>query len=76
VSISLRAGDWSKLSLILRRLEAKMDVFVPRRISQSGQPDADDVAEGELIIWHDSDDSKVYWLYNDADEGLVKVEMT
>jgi len=73
--ISLRHGDWPKLALLLRRLQKRVDNFIPRRISQSGQPSGDDVAEGEVVIWHDSDDSKVYWLYNDADEGYVKIEM-
>ena len=76
MSISLKEGDWPKLSQIIRRFEQQLVEYTPRRISQSGQPTTSDVSLGEMIIWHDTDDSKVYWLYNDADVGIVKVEMT
>lgn len=44
----------------------------PRRLSQSAQPTP---AVGELILWHDTDDSKTYLVYNDTDEGVRKVEL-
>ena len=45
----------------------------PRRLSQSAQPTPD---TGELLIWRDSDDNKTYMVYEDADGGTRKVEMT
>jgi hypothetical protein len=46
--------------------------FLPRRVSQSAQPTP---ASGELLIWRDSDDNKVYLVYNDPDAGVKKVEL-
>ncbi|NUM34645.1 MAG: hypothetical protein HUU50_08880 [Candidatus Brocadiae bacterium] len=46
--------------------------FHPRRISQDSQPT---LSAGEMAIWHDADDSKVYILYNDSTMGHVKIEM-
>ena len=46
--------------------------FKPRRLSQSTEPTP---AAGEMMIWRDSDDGKVYFMYNDADSGVKKTEM-
>jgi hypothetical protein len=47
--------------------------FYPVRIAQSVQPTPD---TGELIVWRDTDDGKVYLVYNDTDSGVKQVEMT
>ncbi|MHC4645065.1 MAG: hypothetical protein ACYTBJ_06170 [Planctomycetota bacterium] len=47
--------------------------FTPRRVRQSAQPVP---AAGELLVWSDSDDNKVYLVYTDATAGGVKVELT
>jgi len=47
--------------------------FKPYRIRQAAQPTPE---AGELLIWSDSDDDKVYLVYNDANKGVVQVEMT
>lgn len=46
--------------------------FKPRRVSQSGiaTPDV-----GELLLSHNSDDSKTYLVYNDSVEGVRSVEL-
>jgi len=44
--------------------------FHPRRIRQSSQPSP---SAGELLIWSDSDDDAVRFVYNDADAGAVTV---
>uniref|UniRef100_A0A6M3KZ35 Uncharacterized protein n=1 Tax=viral metagenome TaxID=1070528 RepID=A0A6M3KZ35_9ZZZZ len=46
--------------------------FYPVRLAQSAEPAAD---TGEMIIWRDTDDGKVYIIYNDADSGQVKIEL-
>jgi len=46
--------------------------FYPVRLAQSAQPTPD---TGELILWRDTDDGKVYLVYNDADSGVKQVEM-
>jgi len=46
--------------------------FYPVRSNQSAQPTPD---TGELIIWRDSDDGKIYLIYNDTDTGAKKVEL-
>jgi hypothetical protein len=45
----------------------------PYRFSATGAPSA---VSGELALWRDSDDHKVYVIYNDPDEGQKKVELT
>ena len=47
--------------------------FYPLRTSQDAQPTPE---LGELRVWHDSNDAKIYLIYNDADLGIVKIEMT
>lgn len=47
--------------------------FYPVRLAQSAQPTPD---TGELVIWRDTDDGKVYLVYNDTDSGVKQVEMT
>jgi len=54
-----------------KRVEVATD-FLPPRVSQSAQPTP---AVGSSIIWHDTDDDKVYWVYNDAVAGVKKVEL-
>lgn len=46
--------------------------FYPVRIAQADEPNAD---TGELIIWRDTDDGKIYLIYNDTDSGQKKVEL-
>lgn len=43
------------------------------RDNQSAQPTP---ATGELLVWRDSDDGKVYLVYTDATSGGKKVELT
>lgn len=47
--------------------------FLPRRLNQSAEPTP---GTGEMMIWRDTDDGKVYLLYNDADSGAKKIELT
>lgn len=58
------------------KLTGKLDInsqeFHPRRISQDEQPS---IAEGELIIWHDTDNEKIFLLYNDSVIGHVETEL-
>ena len=46
--------------------------FLPRRISQGTTPTPQ---TGELLIWHDSANSKVWLVYQDETEGTRKVEL-
>lgn len=46
--------------------------FYPVRLAQSTQPTP---GTGELVVWRDTDDGKVYLVYNDADSGVKQVEM-
>lgn len=46
--------------------------FYPVRIAQAAQPSPD---TGELVIWRDTDDGKVYLVYNDTDSGVKQIEM-
>jgi len=48
-------------------------IFKPPRISQSDEPT---LGSGEMKIWRDPDDNKVYLVYNDPDEGQGKLEFT
>jgi len=54
--------------------------FYPRRITQSAEPangtGTTQVDVGELLVWHDPDDSKTYLVYQDTNEGVHKVEMS
>jgi hypothetical protein len=43
-------------------------VTVPRRMSQASNPTPE---TNELLIWRDSDNSRMYVMYQDADEGTV-----
>lgn len=47
--------------------------FYPVRLAQAAQPTPD---TGELVVWRDTDDGKVYLVYNDTDSGVKQVEMT
>lgn len=47
--------------------------FYPVRIAQSAQPTPD---TGEIVIWRDTDDGKVYIVYNDTNSGIKQVELT
>jgi hypothetical protein len=47
--------------------------YIPQRIRQATEPTP---SAGELMLWSDSDDNKVYLLYNDANAGVVGVELT
>lgn len=46
--------------------------FYPVRIAQATQPAPD---TGELVVWRDTDDGKIYLVYNDADSGVKQCEM-
>ena len=46
-----------------------------RRLSQSAVPVAGDLKVNELVIWHDTDDSKTYLVIRDTDEGIRSVEL-
>ena len=53
--------------------------FMPRRISQTTQPangtGSTQIDVGEQAIWRDSDDNQVWLMYNDTDEGILKVQL-
>lgn len=46
---------------------------IPTRISQNAAPTP---TVGELVIWHDADDNRIYLMYNDAIEGVKSIELT
>jgi|GEM_PF-6188957 len=52
----------------------------PRRLDQAdiptSGPAATQIVVGELLVWRDSDNGKVYVVYNDADSGVLSVELT
>ena len=47
--------------------------FHPPRVAQSAIPTP---SVGELQVWRDTDDGKVYVVYNDTDSGVKSVELT
>jgi len=53
--------------------------FYPRRLNQSAIPvagvGATQIDTGELLVWRDSDDGKIYMVYNDTTSGIKSVEM-
>lgn len=66
-------GDWPRLRQIVTKIFRSFDFFKPKRISALAQPELE---SGELAIWRDSGTNTVYLLYNDPDEGHVKVELS
>lgn len=56
-----------------RVLEATA-TFIPPREAASTEPTL--TSDGELKVWRDTDDGKVYLLYKDADSGQKKIELT
>ena len=78
-SEGLDAGDWAGSDYT--RIEAStgnirhygVAGYYPRRISQSAEPGP---SSGEMYFWHDTDDGKVYLMYNDPSTGVVKIELT
>jgi hypothetical protein len=44
-----------------------------RRVRQAAEPTP---AAGEILIWSDSDDDSVWLVYNDADAGVVTIQLT
>lgn len=52
--------------------EQALDTY-PRRVEDVSQPTP---AVGELMIWRDASNAKVYILYNDSTDGVKKVELT
>ena len=73
-------GDiYAGLNLNYTKLASNGDItfngtagFYPVRISQSAQPTPD---TGELVVWHDTDDNKIYLVYNDTVSGVMQVEL-
>lgn len=67
------ASDEYGSLLIEKDLEVQ-GAFYPRILTQSAEPapgtGADECNANELLVWKDSDDSKLYVCYNDA--GTVK----
>ena len=55
------------------------DVFTNRRVNQSAEPisgtGSTQIDVGEQIIWRDTDDGKVYLMYNDINSGVKKIEL-
>jgi len=47
--------------------------FIPPYVSQSAQPTPD---TGGMVMWHDTDDDKVYYVFNDPTVGVKTVELT
>jgi len=46
--------------------------FNPPRYAASTQPG---IGDGQLCIWRDTDDGKIYLIYDDADSGAKKIEL-
>ena len=68
--VELKPND---LSTFKKGIDCSSGPFLIRRVSQSSEPTPD---SGELMIWRDSDDGKVYLMYEDATSGTKKVELT
>ena len=58
---------------IRRELDVSSYTLKPKRTNQSAQPTP---ISGEIRVWRDTDDGKVYLIYNDPTGGVKKVEMT
>lgn len=56
-----------------QQTQTLQNAVVLRRISAATEPA---MPVGQLVIWHDSTNSKVYVVYNDPTESQVKVELT
>ena len=56
----------------VKQYEGSLSLY-PDRVSSTTQPTPN---IGELMIWHDSGNGKVYLLYRDTDEGIKSVELT
>ncbi|KPL12709.1 hypothetical protein AMJ74_06345 [candidate division WOR_3 bacterium SM1_77] len=72
-------NDSSDSLLIEGALEVQGQFYI-RRVSQSAEPtsgeDSDKIDVGEIMIWRDSDDGKIYLIYNDTDSDIKKIELT
>jgi hypothetical protein len=51
-----------------------------RRLNQSTIPTSGDgstqISVGELLTWRDTDDGKIYIVYNDTTSGIKSIELT
>jgi len=63
----------SEIAELRQRVQRIEQRLKPPRVRQSAQPTPD---EGIMTVWSDSDDDKVYIVYNDPDAGVVKTELT
>ena len=67
---------WTAFRRVENHLNLLLDLndgfFEPPRESADAEPT---LSAGEMKIWRDSDDNKVFLVYNDADEGQKKVEL-
>ncbi len=56
-----------------KQQQALQNAVVPVRISAATEPA---VPIGQIVVWEDSTNNKVYFVYNDPAQGQVKVELT
>lgn len=47
--------------------------YIPKVVAQDAQPTP---TASHIYIWRDTDDNKVYLIYNDSVNGVVKIELT
>lgn len=75
---TLNANLLPVASIIFQTAGALLDLatngayFLPRRLSQEAQPTP---AVGELLMWYKPTGARVRLVYNDADKGVVAVQM-
>ena len=70
---SVRAA-FKRIQLSLESvMNLETNAFKLTRVSQADEPTLE---SGQLMIWRDSDDGKIYLVFNDPDSGQKKVEMT
>lgn len=74
--LELYLNVWKAFKRTQSAIEVVVDIenarFVPPRVAQSAEPT---LVAGQATIWRDTDDGKVYLVYNDTDSGQKKVEL-
>lgn len=59
-------------SKTLQEIVDGLAIATPKRTAQADEPTGE---VGKLEIWRDTDDGKVYLIYNDTDSGQKKIEL-
>jgi hypothetical protein len=69
--VGLNGGEWRPDGTI--DLKTNSAPFKSRRIAQDDEPT---LASGEMAMWNDTDGDDVFLVYNDPDDGQVKINLT